>query len=33
MSQEQFNTILSNMLKERQVLAKLRTELEERRGK
>jgi len=33
MSQEQYNTLLSNLLKEKRALAKLRVELEERKGK
>jgi len=33
MSQEQYNTLLSNLLREKHALAKLRVELEERKGK
>jgi len=33
MSQEQYHTLLSNLLKEKCALAKLRVELEERKGK
>jgi len=33
MSQEQYNNLLSNLLKEKCTLAKLRVELEGRRGK
>jgi len=33
MSQEQYNTLLSNLLKEKHALAKLREELEGRKGK
>jgi len=33
MSQEQYNTLLSNLLRERRALAKLRVELEGRKGK
>jgi len=33
MSQEQYNTLLSNLLKEKHTLAKLRVELERRKGK
>ena len=33
MSQEQYNQLLSTMLKERRALAKLRVELEGRKGK
>jgi len=33
MSQEQYNQLLSTMLKERRALAKLRVELERRKGK
>jgi len=33
MSQEQYNSLMSNLLKERRSLAKLREELERRRGK
>jgi len=33
MSQEQYNNLLSNLLKEKRTLAKLRVELEGRRGK
>jgi len=33
MSQEQYNQLMSTMLEERHALAKLRTELEGRRGK
>jgi len=33
MSQEQYNTLLSNLLRERCALTKLRKELEERKGK
>jgi len=33
MSQEQYNTLMSNLLREKRALAKLRVELEERRGK
>jgi len=32
MSQEQYNTLLSNLLKEKRALTKLRVELEERKG-
>jgi len=33
MSQEQYNTLLSNLLREKRALAKLREELEGRKGK
>jgi len=33
MSQEQYNTLLSNLLREKRALAKLRVELEGRKGK
>jgi len=33
MSQEQYNTLMSNLLRERHTLTKLREELEERKGK
>jgi len=33
MSQEQYNTLMSNLLRERHALAKLREELEGRKGK
>jgi len=33
MSQEQYNTLLSNLLREKYTLTKLRGELEERKGK
>jgi len=33
MSQEQYNALLSNLLREKRALAKLREELEERKGK
>jgi len=33
MSQEQYNTLLSNLLREKCALAKLRVELERRKGK
>jgi len=33
MSQEQYNTLISNLLREKRALAKLRVELEERKGK
>jgi len=33
MSQEQYNTLMSNLLREKHALAKLRVELEGRRGK
>ena len=33
MSQTQYNHLMSNLLNERHALAKLRAELEERRGK
>jgi len=33
MSQEQYNTLLGNLLREKHALAKLRVELEERKGK
>jgi len=33
MSQEQYNTLLSNLLKEKHALVKLRIELEGRKGK
>jgi len=33
MSQEQYNTLLSNLLREKHTLAKLRIELEERKRK
>jgi len=33
MSQEQYNTLMSNLLREKRALAKLRVELEGRRGK
>jgi len=33
MSQEQYNTLLSNLLREKRALAKLRVELEGRNGK
>jgi len=33
MSQEQYNSLMSNLLRERRSLAKLREELEGRRGK
>jgi len=33
MSQEQYNTLLSNLLREKYTLVKLREELEERKGK
>jgi len=33
MSQEQYNTLLSNLLREKHALTKLRVELEGRRGK
>jgi len=33
MSQEQYNSLMSNLLKENHALAKLRAELEEREGK
>jgi len=33
MSQEQYNTLLSNLLREKYTLAKLRVELEEKKGK
>jgi len=32
MSQEQYNILLSNLLREKRALAKLRVELEERKG-
>jgi len=33
MSQEQYNTLLSNLLREKRALAKLRVELEGKKGK
>jgi len=33
MSQEQYNTLLSNLLREKRTLTKLRVELEKRKGK
>jgi len=33
MSQEQYNNLLSSLLKEKRALTKLRVELEERKGK